>query len=100
METAVLSEVVKTATHRGLTPQVFFWRTLAGTEVDIVVESDGKLVPIEVKLSATPRPGMAASIRTLQKDLGPEATPGYVVHPGDFRLPLGPSATALPFSEL
>ena len=100
METAVLSEIVKTAAHRGLTPQVYFWRTLAGTEVDIVVEADGKLVPIEVKLSATPRPGMAASIRTLQKDLGPEALPGYVVHPGDFRLPLGQGVTALPFSDL
>ena len=100
METAVLSEIVKSSTHRGLTPQVFFWRTLAGTEVDIVVESNGKLVPIEVKLSATPRPGMATSIRTLQKDLGPEAVPGYVVHPGDVRLPLGPGATALPFSDL
>ena len=100
METAVLSEIVKSSTHRGLTPQVFFWRTLAGTEVDIVVESNGKLVPIEVKLSATPRPGMATSIRTLQKDLGHEAVPGYVVHPGDVRLPLGPGATALPFSDL
>ena len=29
----------------GLAPQVFFWRTLAGTEVDIVVESDRRLVP-------------------------------------------------------
>ena len=100
METAVLSEIVKSSTHRGLVPQVFFWRTRAGTEVDIVVESCGKLVPIEVKLSATPRPGMAGSIRTLQKDLGAEAMPGYVVHPGDVRLPLGSGATALPFSDL
>lgn len=73
---------------------------LAGTEVDIVLESGGKLVPIEVKLSATPRPGMAASIRRLQKDLGSEALPGYVVHPGDVRLPLGEGVTALPFSDL
>ena len=100
METAVLSEIVKCATHRGLAPRVFFWRTRAGTEVDILVESNRKLVPIEVKLSATPRPGMATSIRTIQKDLGPEAVPGYVVHPGDVRLPLGPGATALPFSDL
>ena len=100
METAVLSEIVKSATHRGLAPRVFFWRTRAGTEVDIVVESNRTLVPIEVKLSSTPRPGMATSIRAIQKDLGPEAMPGYVVHPGEVRLPLGPGATALPFSEL
>ncbi len=100
METAVLSEIVKSAMHRGRTPQVFFWRTRAGTEVDIVVESGGKLVPVEVKLSATPRPGMANSIRRFQKDLDTGAAPGYVVHPGDVRLPLGAGATALPFSDL
>ncbi len=100
LETAVLSEVVKSLAHRAIEPQVFFWRTLAGTEVDIVVAAAGKLVPIEVKLSATPRPGMAAAIRTLRNDLGEAAMPGYVVHPGDLRLPLGFGVTALPFAEL
>lgn len=100
METAVLSEIVKTLIHRGSDPHVYFWRTSAGSEVDFVVETGGKLVPIEVKLSATPRPAMAAAIRTLQQDLGAAAMPGYVVHPGDIRLPLGPGATALPFADL
>jgi len=100
METAVLAEIVKTLTHRGLEPQVYFWRTSTGTEVDILVESAGKLVPIEVKLSATPRPAMASSIKAFQQDFGSDARPGYVVHPGDMRLPLGSNATALPFSEL
>jgi hypothetical protein len=33
---AVLAEIIKTLTHRGIDPQVYFWRTIAGTEVDIV----------------------------------------------------------------
>jgi predicted AAA+ superfamily ATPase len=100
METAVLSEVVRTLTHHGQDPQVYFWRTSTGTEVDIVVETAGRLVPIEVKLSATPRPAMASSIRAFQEDLGDRAMPGYVVHPGDIRLPLGAGVTALPLGEL
>ncbi|RMH07258.1 MAG: ATP-binding protein [Nitrospirae bacterium] len=100
METAVLSELVKTLMHRGITPHVYFWRTLAGTEVDFVVEMEEKLIPIEVKLSATPHPGMASAITTFQKDLGDRAMPGYVVHPGDIVLPLGSNVTALPFAEL
>ena len=100
METAVLSEIIKTLTHRGLDPRVYFWRTAAGTEVDFVVETADGLVPIEVKLSATPRPAMAAAIKTFREDLGSAALPGYVVHPGDIRLPLGPGVTALPFSDL
>ncbi len=100
METAVLSEIVKSLTHRGIDPQVYFWRTIAGTEVDFVVEAGGKLVPIEVKLSATPRPAMASAIKRFQKDFGDKAMPGYVVHPGDIMLPLGSGVTALPFAEL
>jgi hypothetical protein len=100
METAVLSEIVKSLTHRGIDPQVYFWRTSTGTEVDFVVETGGKLVPVEVKLSATPRPAMASSIKVFREDLGTKALPGYVVHPGEVKLPLGPGVAAWPYSQL
>jgi len=99
-ETAVLTEIVKTYLGRGEEPRAYFWRTSSGTEVDILVETDGHIVPIEVKLSATPRPVMANGIVALRKDLREKALPGYVIHPGDIRLPLGPGVTALPFAEL
>ena len=100
METAVLSEIIKTVMHRGVDPQVYFWRTIAGTEVDIVVETGGKLVPIEVKLSATPRPAMASAIKTFRRNMGDKAMLGYVIHPGSVTIPLGPGVTALPFAKL
>jgi hypothetical protein len=46
------------------------------------------------------RVAMAASIKVFQQDYGDKAAPGYVVHPGDIRLPLGPGVMALPFAEL
>lgn len=100
METAVLTEIVKTLTHRGIDPNVYFWRTSSGSEVDIVVEDSGGLVPIEVKLSSTPRPVMAGSIRSFQDDFNKKTLSGYVIHPGNVRLPIGPNVTALPFNEL
>jgi len=99
-ETAVLLEIVKAFVNRGEEPRVYFWRTSAGVEVDLVVEAEGQLIPIEVKLSATARPGMASGIRAFQEDLGAKAGPGFVVHPGDVRLPLAPRVAALPFSGL
>jgi hypothetical protein len=93
-------EIIKTLMHRGEEPQVYFWRTSYGAEVDIVVESRGRLIPIEVKLSATPRPAMADNIKTFQNDFGEKAAPGYVIHPGDIRLPLAPKVSALPFGQL
>jgi hypothetical protein len=100
METAVVVEIVRTLIHRGIDPQIYFWRTSAGTEVDLVIETAGKLVPIEVKLSATPRPTMALSIKSFQKDFYDRVLPGYVIHPGDIRLPLGAGVTAVPFADL
>jgi hypothetical protein len=73
---------------------------LETVEVDLVVEAGGKLIPIEVKLSSSPRPAMANAIRTFRENLGEKAGPGYVVHPGSIRLPLAPHVVALPFSEL
>ncbi|MBI4902305.1 MAG: ATP-binding protein [Acidobacteria bacterium] len=99
-ETAVLLQIAKAFVNRGEEPQVYFWRTSAGVEVDLVVEAGGKLIPMEVKLSATPRPAMASGIRAFQEDLGDRAGRGFVIHPGEIRLPLAPKVAALPFAEL
>ncbi len=99
METAVFSEIYKTLTHRGVDPEIYFWRTMAGTEIDFIIETGSKLVPIEVKLSATPRPAMANQIKTFQKDFGDGALPGYVVNPGESPLPLGSGVMAWPFGN-
>ena len=100
METAVITEVVRTLTHRGEEPQVYFWRTATGTEVDLVVEKAGKLIPVEVKLSATPSPQTAKGIEIFHKDFPDQAQKGYVIHPGDTRLSLSPRAWAWPFAEV
>jgi predicted AAA+ superfamily ATPase len=99
-ETAVLSGIVKTFLHRGEEPRIYFWRTSSGIEVNIIVEVNGKLIPIEVKLSSTPRPDMAAGINSFREALGNKVGKGYIVHPGDIHLPLGPGAIALPFMEM
>jgi predicted AAA+ superfamily ATPase len=99
-ETAVLGEIVKTLLHRGEEPRVHFWRTSSGSEVDILVEAGERLVPVEVKVSSTPRPEMARGIQALREDLGGRVAEGYVVHAGDVRLPIAPGVTAIPFREL
>ncbi len=100
METIVLSEIIKHYTHRGEQPPIWFWRTAAGSEVDIVIESGGKLCPLEIKLSATPSPAHAKAIHEFKSLFAERALPGYVIHSGDVRLPLGAGVTALPFGDL
>jgi len=55
---------------------------------------------IEIKLSATSRPAMARHIKDFLRDLEDHAAPGYVIHPGEVRLPLAPGVVALPFHDL
>ncbi len=99
-ETVVIMEIFKTLIERGIDPQIYFWRTSTGTEVDTVIEVAQRLIPIEIKLSFTPRPAMASGIKTFREDFGDRAAPGYVIHTGNIRLPLGSGVTALPFTEL
>jgi predicted AAA+ superfamily ATPase len=94
-EGVVLGELVKAQANRGQEPRVYFWRTSAGTEVDFVIEDGGRVIPIEAKLSSTPRPRMADGIEAFTRDF-PEAEKGFVVHTGDMVLPLGEHALALP----
>lgn len=100
METAVLGEILKTLTHRGISPQVYFWRTSSGVEVDFLVQAGARLVPIEVRKTATPRPAMARALGRLRGDLGGGVAPGYLVHAGKGRLPMGSGVAAVGISEL
>lgn len=78
---------------------MYFWRTSAGTEVDFIVEDTGRCIPIEAKLSSTPRPRMASGIEAFRRDF-PEGDTGFVVHTGDMLLPLEERALALPMHLL
>ncbi len=103
-ETAVVGELLKAALHRALTPRLHFWRTATGVEVDVLAETGDagreRLVPLEIKTSATATARMTRGIRGLRADLGDAVAPGYVVYLGDRRLPLGDDVTSLPLSEL
>jgi hypothetical protein len=100
LETAVVAEVFKAHLHRGLEPRLYFWRTATGTEVDLIVEWERKLLPIEVKLSGTPRPEWTTGIDAFRRDHPKRAGTGYVVHAGDVRRPLGEELEAIPFARL
>jgi len=100
LETAVVGEIVRRLSGRGERPHLYFWRTSTGVEVDLIVETAGKLIPIEIKMSATPDRSMARNIISFRKDLYGQSEKGFIVHPGDVSLQLVPDAVALPFADL
>lgn len=51
-ETFVVAEIIKSYAHRGKEPRLFYFRTKEKTEVDILIEKNGTLFPVEIKLAA------------------------------------------------
>ena len=99
-ETAVLLEITKALVNRGEIPQVYYWRTVAGAEVDFIVEAGGKLVPIDISLSIMPGRALAKNIRKFQAVCPDCAADGFLIHPEDTLQEIDERVTALPFSHL
>jgi predicted AAA+ superfamily ATPase len=55
-----------------------YWRTAIGEEVDFVIETGGRLLPIEVKATARPRLADAAHLRTFRTEYGKKARAGLL----------------------
>lgn len=49
LETWVVSEIIKSYLHQGRTPRVYFYRDKEKREVDLLIEENGMLWPIEIK---------------------------------------------------
>ncbi|HOD29401.1 MAG TPA: ATP-binding protein [Syntrophales bacterium] len=82
-ETYVVSELFKAFTHRGEMPPLYFWRDRTGHEVDVLIDTGKKLIPIEIKSGKTVSASFFEGLRYFMK-LGPKvARPGVLIHGGD-----------------
>jgi predicted AAA+ superfamily ATPase len=52
-ETMVVIELVKKFTNKGITAPLFYWRDKTGHEIDVIIEINEKLIPIEIKSGKT-----------------------------------------------
>lgn len=53
-ETYVVSEIIKSYWHNGKQIQIYFYRDKEKKEIDVLIEENGILYPIEIKKSANP----------------------------------------------
>lgn len=94
-ENMVIMEAVKRLSAASHPYNLYFYRTLKGVEIDLLVESGGKIDAYEIKWSQMPDKGMLAPFQTLKEDhlirtkgiLCPVAQP----------IPLSSDASALPW---
>ncbi len=79
LEGWVITEAVKAFLSLGKRPDLYFWRSHDGLEVDLLIVIDGKLQPVEIKLSATPGSGHIEPIKRFISVAGDDATPQGIV---------------------
>jgi uncharacterized protein len=99
-ETAVVSEIRKQSAQLITRPIITHWRAHSGAEVDLVLERDGRLFPIEIKAKSQPTSkdcrGIEAFIAThpLAK-----IAPALVIAPTHQSLRLSEHAWSLPWDS-
>jgi hypothetical protein len=97
-ENFVITELVKFRYNRGDNHNLFFWRDNVGHEVDLLVESQKGLFPIEIKAGSTIRDNFFEGITYWNKLAG--NTRGVVVYTGDSKQERSSGISILPWLSI
>ena len=100
-ETWAVNDIHRQFVDLAVPPQAWHWRTNGGAEVDILLERDGKLYPIEVKCKTTLTKHDARGLRAFRTtyDRAHVAT-GLIVYAGNECYQVDENTIALPWNAL
>lgn len=97
-ETAVVGEIRKLCSFLPFKPQMYHWRSAGGAEVDLILEKDGVLFPIEIKANSHPRPNDARGILAFQNAYPHlNIAVGLILAPSQSVYPIGKHAWVIPW---
>jgi len=83
LENIVLIDLLAWREIDAARPNILYWRTSAGEEVDFVIERKGKLFGIEVKATTNPGYNDAKGLRSFLQEYGNDAIGGVLLHGGE-----------------
>jgi predicted AAA+ superfamily ATPase len=78
-ETYVIGEIIKSYLNAGQDAPVYYYRDVNGREMDLLLEQDGLLYPIEIKLTASPSAKDMKNFAPIKNALGEVCTDGAVI---------------------
>lgn len=82
LENLILTDLLAWRDSQVPHPEILYWRTTAGEEVDFVIEFQGQLLPIEVKASQQPRLTDARSLLAFRREYPDLSRPALLLHTG------------------
>jgi len=98
-ETAIVAEIRKLASVLVTPPVLQHWRSHGGAEVDLLLERDNRLYPIEIKLTTKPSSGSARGIVALRETYPRrDIAPGLVICAIESSMKLNANDLAMPWN--
>ncbi len=97
LETYAVSEIIKSYIHNGCNPHIYFYRDKEKNEIDLLIESNNKLYPIEIKKTASIKNIKLPNLSVLEK-LAVDIGHGGVICFVDSAIPLNKDLDAIPVS--
>ena len=67
LENFTVSELMKSYQNEGLSPYLYFYRDRDAKEIDVLLEGNGKLFPLEIKKTATPDKRIVRTFDVIEK---------------------------------
>ncbi len=101
LENFVFMELRKQSTWSETQPELFYWRTASGQEVDLVLEDRaGRVAGVEVKAAATLSASDVRGLQAMATAAGKQWVRGVVLYTGTGVIPFGTNLHAVPISRL
>jgi uncharacterized protein len=82
LENLVLADLLAWRDSQIPRPEILYWRTVRGEEVDLVIEWKGKVLPIEVKTTSQPRLVDAKGLQAFRAEYPDLSRAGLLLHAG------------------
>ena len=100
LENLILLDLLVWQCGRLQNTEILYWRTTTGEEVDLVIETAGKVLPIEIKSTGRPRVRDAANLIAFQHEYGEDSRSGLLLHNGTDIEWLTPTVLAAPWWKI
>ena len=97
LENLVLMDLLAWRDVQARRPEILYWRTAAGQEVDFVIETPKCLLPIEVKAAVRAMPADAKGLETFLDEYADAADGALLLYGGTETFPLSKRVLAAPW---
>ncbi len=95
-ENYCISEIIKSYIHKGKRPSLYFYRDKDQREIDLLMEEDGILYPVEIKKKSNPDKKDIKSFTVIEKVLEKKCGEGAVICMSQTHLPITENVTSIP----